>query len=103
MDVLTPSDDPNRWAKDIKTDWLVTDKLQLGSYDSANVKWKSSVALHFHSGDFVDVGLSFEIVQRAERDAAGRNRYDVHLALRHVAQIYKGTEIPYVRSLIWVC
>lgn len=94
--MLNPIDDPNRWARDIKNDWLVTDKLQLGAYDPESAKWKSSTAMNFHSGDFVDVGLRFDIVERLSKNGTERFRYEVRLSLLHMAQIYKATDVPYV-------
>lgn len=58
--------------------------------------------MSFLSGDFVDVAVSFEVVQRPIRDGSGRYKHDVHLSLLHVAQIYKAADVPDVSVFSYI-
>lgn len=93
---LNPRDDINHWARNIENEWMVTDKLQLGTFDYTNGSTKACSAMNFGIGDFVDIGFSFDIVERPSREIRNQSTYDIHCSLLHMLQLYKASDVPFV-------
>ena len=77
-------DDPHGWAPAVARDWRVMDKLEIGRRlpDGSTVAC-SPFALS--KGDFVDVGVEFDV--STSRTPNGHVRNHVHLAIAHVLQL----------------
>jgi hypothetical protein len=82
--ILVEGDDPHGWAPPVDKRWRVTDRLQIGSRmkDGRTIACSPFV---LSRGDFVDIGLVFDI--STSRMPNGRMRNNVHLSMVHVLQL----------------
>jgi hypothetical protein len=81
---LVNVDDPNGWLPKVANQWAVRDVLQIGRMlDNGHMAACSPMALNV--GDFIDVGVSFEVA--VTRSFNGQRRIHIHLVLSHVLQL----------------
>lgn len=81
---LAAGDDPHQWAPGVDHIWRVTDKLQTGIREASGNHTLCSPFV-FSQGDFVDVGITFDIA--TTRQPNGRLRNHVHLSIVHILQL----------------
>lgn len=81
---LTAGDDPHEWAPGVDNMWRVTQKLETGQREGSGTNSICSPFL-FSQGDFVDIGVAFDIA--TTRQPSGRLRNHVHLSIVHVLQL----------------
>ncbi|KAH7905658.1 hypothetical protein BJ138DRAFT_1118278 [Hygrophoropsis aurantiaca] len=82
--VLPVSEDPNQFYPAISQHWALADRIQIGRRMENGGKAACS-PLTLSPGDFVDVGITFEIVKQKQRD--GTWGFRVHLGFSHVLQL----------------
>ncbi|KAK7022627.1 hypothetical protein R3P38DRAFT_3196027 [Favolaschia claudopus] len=82
---LREGDDPHGYCERVAKDWKVTSRLSMGRLSPSMVDDNRTVVCDhtaFKTGDFVDVGVSVEIVTFGRFDE--KPRVDVHFCLEHV-------------------
>ncbi|KAK7038408.1 hypothetical protein R3P38DRAFT_3182489 [Favolaschia claudopus] len=82
---LREGDDPHGICEAVAKDWKVTSRLSMGRLAPSMVDDNRTVACDhtaFKAGDFVDIGVSVEIVTFGRFDE--KPRVDVHFCLEHV-------------------
>ena len=91
--VLEDMDDPQYWASNVSSEWRVTEKLQIGERcdDGRVTSWSYLIV---SPGDFVDVGVTVNIVNRGGRGIA------VQLIMTHVLQLLAASRVLEVRRTI---
>ncbi|KAH7906872.1 hypothetical protein BJ138DRAFT_1104782 [Hygrophoropsis aurantiaca] len=77
-------DDPNQFYPAVARQWALGDRLQIGRR-AENGKCISSSHLSLSPGDFVDVGITFEIVRQREKN--GAPTFKIHLGFSHILQL----------------
>lgn len=96
--VLAAEEDPNGDAKAIEKQWVVSNKLQIGKR-STNGTVCACAPEEIRVGDFVDVLVSPEIVQRRGR---GRDDLQVYFDLKGVVRLTTARELK-VRGTHYAC
>lgn len=87
--MLTVQDDPVDLAATVNDQWRVTEMLSLGRIvDNSPVACPASAIC---KGDFVDVGVSFDVV--VKRDRKGGKSVRAHLKLQHVLQLLPARQV----------
>ncbi|KAH7905425.1 hypothetical protein BJ138DRAFT_1017715, partial [Hygrophoropsis aurantiaca] len=81
---LSIADDPKQLYSSIAQQWCLTDRLLIGRRTDNGGRSACS-HLMLSPGDFVDVGLTFDIVHQREKD--GSQAFKIHLGFSHVLQI----------------
>jgi len=93
--ILTPADDPENRCAALRGHWKVTDKLQIGRLlDNGETVQCSALALS--EGDFVDVGLTFDVAMT--KSANGQRRVRVFLLMEHVLQLLPNRRVTEVSN-----
>ncbi|KAH7907429.1 hypothetical protein BJ138DRAFT_1014509, partial [Hygrophoropsis aurantiaca] len=81
---LSIADDPNQCYPTIAPDWCLADRLQIGRrLENGNRAACSHMILM--PGDFIDVGLTFDVVRQKQKD--GSTSFKIHLGFSHVLQL----------------
>lgn len=95
ISALTAGDDPHEWAPGVDKIWRVAEKLEIGirASDGTHAISNSSV---FSQGDFVDIGVAFDVA--TIRQPSGRLRNHVHLSIVHVLQLRASDTGPQVSA-----
>jgi hypothetical protein len=94
VSALLPSDDPDNRCAVLDGSWFVREKLQVGRLlDDGRMIQCSPLALS--DGDFVNVGMSFDIA--FAKAPNGHRRVRVFLCLEHVLQLLPGQRVSKVR------
>ncbi|KAH7905486.1 hypothetical protein BJ138DRAFT_1228975 [Hygrophoropsis aurantiaca] len=83
-DPLPIADDPAQFYPAVAHQWSLADRVRIGRR-AANGKTIACSHLGLSPGDFVDVGLTFEIVRHKQKD--GPLAFKVHLGFSHVLQL----------------
>jgi hypothetical protein len=95
-----PADDPEDRCGVLDGQWTVTEKLQIGRVlDNGDSVQCSPLALS--EGDFVDVGLSFDIA--FTKAFNGQRKVRVFLCLEHVLQLLLYNRVSKVMQNYIVC
>lgn len=89
--VLKTVDDPASKAQRIASSWIVTNMLPIGQKTAEGPERECNQIL-LSEGDFVDVGVSFDIVMKKHRVA-------VHLVVEYVSQLIRAKDVAKVRTL----
>ena len=98
--VLMPADDPEDRCAILDGQWLIAEKLQIGRLlDNGDTVQCSPLALS--EGDFVDVGLSFDIA--LAKAPNGQRKVRVFLCLEHVLQLLPYRRVSEVRNEYYAC
>ncbi|KAH7908093.1 hypothetical protein BJ138DRAFT_1208189, partial [Hygrophoropsis aurantiaca] len=98
QDVLTSGEDPSHLRDRVAANWRVTEKIQLGR--CFNGEFVACPFTSFSTGDFVDVGASFDI---SVRRSGGRQRVvRAHLRIEHVLLLASAKEVRHV-GMVFLC
>jgi hypothetical protein len=96
--VLSEGDDPHGWISAIADKWRVVEQLQIGRR-LVEGQAVSCSPYALSRGDFVDVGMGFDIC--TSRTPTGRMRNNVNLSMVHVLQLLPACMISKVSLFLY--